>query len=87
MINGYREEAYDATIQLMRRQAKKIEETRGFLMDLAQTSAVIAPSEPTYGAFLAQFLPLHPKLLTLGSRVPTAAFCVLPSLADGHKSC
>ncbi len=76
VIDSYRTEASRVTGHLVRRQANLIEDTRLFLIDLAQTSAVLDPSDPACSAFLAQLLPLKPQYMN---------FAVLR--ADGDLLC
>lgn len=66
VTDNYRAEANRVTGHLARRQAELIEDTRLFLIDLAQTSAVRDPSDPACSLFLAQLLPLKPQYMNLG---------------------
>lgn len=70
LIDSYHAETTRVTGQLVRQQAKLIEDTRLFLIELAQTSAVLDPSDPACGAFLAKLLPLKPQYVNIG--VPRA---------------
>lgn len=65
VMDAYRQEARKITKQLGLRQSRLIAETRLFLTDLAQTSAVLVPSDAACGAFLAQVLPLKPQYVNI----------------------
>lgn len=59
------------TSQMERAQARRIRETRAFLIELAKAPALQNPGSPDCGAFLAGLLPLVPNYLNLG--VPHAS--------------
>lgn len=62
-----RAEKTDAiTARMGRAQARRIDETRAFLIELAQAPALQDPGSPECGAFLAGVLPLVPNYLNLG---------------------
>jgi len=54
------------TARMGRAQARRIDETRAFLIELAQAPALQDPGSPECGAFLAGVLPLVPNYLNLG---------------------
>ena len=60
-IDAYQDDAKRIAEKIVQRQARLTEETRIFLSELSQMPAILSPSAPSCGAFLAQVLALSPQ--------------------------
>lgn len=65
VLADYRYENQKITAQIVRRQAELVQDTRNYLTDLAQTTAVADPLDPACGLFLAQQLSVKPQFVDL----------------------